>query len=425
MREGVAAAHGFAVGVGMRLDLSHYLPKFAIDAPIRSHHRWPRRTVFAWIAGLGLAGLTILLALPALVSTHYRAAGEAMLAGDAASAAAEFQQSLRWSPNNPDLHRALARAYLSLSQPQQAIDALERAYRLRPESLLIRQELAQAYEAGGQVERADGLWAALGLSGNAMLAQGEQARRLKSYADAITWYQRAARAMPDAVEPLYYAGRAYRDARQLDQALQVLRQASAVASGNRDVWYELGQTHAARAEWQQALAAYERGLEVQGGQVGRSSLYYQIGYLRQTAVALRDIDAAENAYEQALALDDFQIEPHLKADTYYQKGMIEAARSHWAKATEEYQRALALNPRHYIGHVALADALLHMDQHEAAKTLLLQAIRLTPTRKEAYRSLGNLYRDIGDYAGAREMYSQILAIDAQDAAARKALEALP
>ena len=34
MREGMAA-RGFAVGVGMRLDLSHYLPKFAIEVPIR------------------------------------------------------------------------------------------------------------------------------------------------------------------------------------------------------------------------------------------------------------------------------------------------------------------------------------------------------------------------------------------------------
>jgi Tetratricopeptide repeat/Ca-dependent carbohydrate-binding module xylan-binding len=197
MRDGVAVARGFAVGVGMRLDLSHYLPKSAIDAPIHSLHRWPRRTTIAWAVGLGLAGLAVLAALlPVLIAARYVAAGEAALdgaAGDATRAADSFQQALLWSPNDPEIHRALAEAYLRLEQPQKAIDTLEQAFRLQPESLLIRQELAAAYEAGGQLQRADGLWAALGMTPNDMLQNGDNAFGQRDFATAHAWYARATR----------------------------------------------------------------------------------------------------------------------------------------------------------------------------------------------------------------------------------------
>jgi tetratricopeptide (TPR) repeat protein len=194
MREGVVAARGLAVGVGMRLDLSHYLPKFAINVPIRSPNRWPRRTTLAWITVVSLAGLAAIVALlPMLISARYRAAGEAALASDAARAAIAFRQALRWSPNSPEIHRALAHSYLQLNQPQEAIDMLEQAYRLRPESLLIGQELAQAYEAGGQIERADGMWAALGLTPEHSFVIGDGLFDQHRYLEAHTWYERAVR----------------------------------------------------------------------------------------------------------------------------------------------------------------------------------------------------------------------------------------
>src|SRR5262245_18388078 len=125
----------------MRPELSHYLPRVVIDAPISSLHRRLPRISIAWMIGLALVGLAALVALlPGLLAARYLACGESLLPGDAPRAAASFQQALHWSPNDPDIYRALARSYLQLNQPLQAIDALEHAYRLRPESLLIRQE---------------------------------------------------------------------------------------------------------------------------------------------------------------------------------------------------------------------------------------------------------------------------------------------
>jgi hypothetical protein len=141
MREGVAAARGFAVGVGMRLDLAHYLPKSAIDAPIHSPHQRPRRTTIAWVAGLGFAGLAALAALlPALMHARYRAVRA-------------FRNALRWSADDPAMYRTRTQSYLQLGPPPQATDAPEQSYRLRLQSLLIRRALAEAYDASGQIQR--------------------------------------------------------------------------------------------------------------------------------------------------------------------------------------------------------------------------------------------------------------------------------
>src|SRR5262245_51925769 len=120
MREGVAVARGFAVGVGMRPHLSHYLPKSAIDAPIRLLHRWPQRPTVVWMAGHSFAG-------PAEIAAGYGA-----LASELAGVAAHSHQALRWSLDDPLIYRAPLRSYL---QPDPAQAPIEHTYRPRSDNL--------------------------------------------------------------------------------------------------------------------------------------------------------------------------------------------------------------------------------------------------------------------------------------------------
>jgi tetratricopeptide (TPR) repeat protein len=409
----------------MRLDLSHYLPKFAIDVPIRSPHRWPRRTTLAWIAGVGLASLAAIVALlPTLMSARYRAAGEAALASDAASATIAFQQALRWFPNNPEIHRALAQSYLRLNQPQEAIDMLEQAYRLQPASLLIRQELAQAYEASGQLERADGMWAALGLSAPSLLQLGEQARAKKQIHEALLWYERARRVAPDAGDSHYFAGLAYRDTKQFDLAIQQWLKASQLSPNNRDIWYELGQAYSARKEWGLALHAYKQGLKGDLGRIGPSALYYQLGYLLQHEIEPHDLVGAWEFYQQAITLNDFANQGALLADAYYQRGNLLTAQQRWDAASQEYRLAIQIRPKHYWAHITLADALWHLGQRDAAYETAYAAITLAPDAKYAYRLVGNFYRFEGKVEDAREMFTKVITLDPRDQAARDVLETL-
>lgn len=104
----------------MRPHLSHYLPKFAIDAPIRLLHRWPQRTTVVWIAGHSFAG-------PAKVAAGYGA-----LASEPAGVAGGSHQALRWSLDDPTTSHVSRRPYLQLD-PAQA--STKHIYRLQPNSL--------------------------------------------------------------------------------------------------------------------------------------------------------------------------------------------------------------------------------------------------------------------------------------------------
>jgi tetratricopeptide (TPR) repeat protein len=367
---------------------------------------------------------------PSLIGAAYLAAGSRALAtggqnrAQVVRAVVALDRARAWSPGDPAIYRALAQAYGRLGQAQDAVTALEQAYRLQPGSLLIQQELAQAYEATAQAKRADGIWRSLGLSAPALLALGEQARLAKHYSEALTWYERAGRASPRLIEPLYYAGRAYRDWQRLDESLRVLQKASALAPDNRDVWYEIGQTYAARQEARAALEAFRHGLDAHEGQAGRSNLLFRIGYAQQYTFAPSDLAAAGAAYAQALALDDYPIDAWQKAETYHQSGVLLALQKRWQEAIREYEQALAINPRHYQAQLSLAQALWQVGQRDAAFAQARQAEALDPTQKHAYRILGDFYAAEQKVAEASAMYTRVLEIDPHDVRARQGLEAL-
>ena len=101
-----------------------------------------------------------------------------------------LQQARTWSPASPSVYRSLAQAHLLLDRPEQAVAALEDAYRLQPDSLLIQQELAQAYEAYGEDEVAGDIWDSLGLTAARMANLGDQWFSVGKYDTAGEWYRR-------------------------------------------------------------------------------------------------------------------------------------------------------------------------------------------------------------------------------------------
>jgi len=411
----------------MKLDLVDYFLTNTAARSVTQRILWRHRSSLASWAGTFLMILLLLVMLhPLLISHWYITSGARLLDanGDIAEAARLFERARDWSSADPEIDRALARVYLRLGQPQRAVEVLERAFRLRSESLLIREELATAYAASGQAERAIAIWADLGVKAGDMLVRGDQAREAKRYAEALAWYQLAQQGSPDIVKPLIEVGKTYREAQQLDQSLDMLRRAVTLAPANHDGWYELGVTYAARKEWQQALEAFQAGLHAGEGEIALGNLYYQVGYIQQYALSPPELEKAWASYEQALLSGDQQ-QSQLRANILYQRGVLLAWREQWREAAEQYRQALTQNPSHYIARVALSRALWHLDQRDAAMQLVQDAIERSPARKEAYYQLGIFYQAEGDTPSARRMYERVLEIDPRDQAVQKALEALP
>ncbi len=122
-----------------------------------------------WLGGLslvmlGLIGLWLGLQ-PALTFSRASAALEAAMEpgsdrGTLAERVQQMEQLALQLPQEPLLWRRLARGYLLLGRPDEAMRALETAYRLAPASLLIQQEIVAL---GRLINEQDAtLWQGLG-----------------------------------------------------------------------------------------------------------------------------------------------------------------------------------------------------------------------------------------------------------------------
>ncbi len=369
----------------MKLDLAGYLSKQAIDAPSAPlFSRWRRRPRIGVLGTLLTLLVSLVMIMPSLISAAYLAAGAHALADSAApaehertaQAAAYLKQALAWSPSNPDIYRSLAQSYLRLNQPQEAIDALERAYRLRPESLLIQQELAQAYEVGGQTRRADALWAALGASAPEFLALGEQARVAGRATEALAWYDRAARAQPDL---------------------------------RGSVWYFRALALSNQGEKMQAFDALWRATDAD---VGWSTPQVRFQAWRLWGTWLYDRQRfveAKTALQKAIEIYpvDDRLRPAL-SDAYRFLGLAEWNMSRQNEAVQSLEKAVELNVESPWAHISYGTVLYLHDSRQTptAEAEFAAALKLRPGDPEVWRQLVSFWRRAGEMQRAEALCRQ-------------------
>lgn len=107
----------------------------------------------------GLVGITLLgllwLSGPYLVSAYYLDRGAVLVAeGNSQTAISYLKTALRFDPDNDQVYRRLARAYLQLDKPEQALEAAQQALSLSPDNPLLQLELGDVYDYLGDVEQA-------------------------------------------------------------------------------------------------------------------------------------------------------------------------------------------------------------------------------------------------------------------------------
>jgi tetratricopeptide (TPR) repeat protein len=141
----------------------------------------------------------VLLARPLLVAAFLsygsHTLDQARAAHDRAAmlarAAAALERASAIAGGNSLALRRLAEVYTLTGHTAAAIDALERALQHQPDSLLIKQELARAYEAAGREADAIVVWTALGLETNKYVDVARAHFREGDLADSLEWYARA------------------------------------------------------------------------------------------------------------------------------------------------------------------------------------------------------------------------------------------
>lgn len=131
-------------------------------------------------------------------------------------------------------------------------------------------------------------------------------------------------------------------------------------------------------------------------------LHYELG---RCYLALRQADAAEQAFKQALrcAPDHPQI--------LMQLGNVASQQGRETEAAEYFRQSLKQDTKQADVHFNLANSLRKLGEHAAAIQHYLMSLRLAPNDAECHNNLGNAYREQGQLDLAVASYAQAMKLD--------------
>ncbi len=105
-----------------------------------------------------------------------------------------------------------------------------------------------------------------------------------------------------------------------------------------------------------------------------------------------------------------KIDPSL---VHFSLGRAYEKKKMYTEATEEYNRALSLNPNYAEAHVNLGVIFKERGQIDLAIKEYREAIRLDPSLPESYNNLGNIYASTGNYEEAETQFKGALSVDSR------------
>lgn len=245
---------------------------------------------------------------------------------DTTGAMSALRQAIAEDPKAPDAQVALAEMYSEQNKHAEAVEALQKARVLNPESLAVLRHLV--VEATRASDRKAALDAAsvladkspnnpddLYLAGAAMLEQNVQG--------ASTVLEKYVSLRPDNAKAWMGLGIAYVQQEHYAQARKPLERAIELDSSLAEAEYELGIVAKNEAKADEAIRHLQRAVELQPSHVGAlrtlGNLYLQSGELEKAG------DSLERA--EALAPNNSQTEYDLGL-VYNKLGKAELARQH-------------------------------------------------------------------------------------------------
>ena len=294
----------------------------------------------------------------------------ALLKGDLPRARELFQGLLRGAPDNLLLLQSAAMVELQLKAPGQAEVLLSKALQIAPGAVAARRLLAQCYLALGQPARAlatlEPLTGRDTRDGQA-LALAAQAQLLSDQpAAAAALFDRAAKLEPDDPQIRTAAALSQLARGKGEQALADL-QAVAAADNGPTADLALVATHLQRQAYGAALAAVDALEFKQPGQAMPAHLRGQV------QLARRDLAAARQAFEQAVARDGRYF-PSVAA-----LARLDVAAGQPDAAQARFKALIQLDPKNGAARQALASLAGRSGaSREAVSALLEEAVKASP-----------------------------------------------
>jgi tetratricopeptide (TPR) repeat protein len=332
-------------------------------------------------------------------------------AGRLTQAAALYQKILSQEKDNAVAMHLLGVLHHQQGDQAKAIELIGRAVALRPNVPAFHANLAEAYRATGQLERAAGCCrAALGLWPDypeALCNLGLALQGLGKKAEAVTQFRRALELRPEFATAHNNLGIVLRELGQFDEALEHFRRAVELEPMFAPARTNLGQMLLDRGQAEEALPHCEEAVRLQPNM---AALHHNLGNALR---AMERYVEARSSYLEALRLepDLAPAQAHLGL-TLLRDGQINDALP-WLK------RAVELDPANANFEEFLAELYVEREDPGEAIPHFERALSLSEDERPGiHLSLGWALQDEGRHAEAREHYETALRIQPDSAAAQ-------
>ena len=313
-----------------------------------------------------------------------------------------LQGVLKDNPQFPGAHYFLGIAYLQKHQLHQARAAISDAIQFNPQFGEARTALAQIYLEEGSVDLAlEQAHLALQLNprnAQAAIISGTALLRKKDLAKSRKVFETVAQVLP--AEPIgpYYLGLVASAEKNAGKALAYFEEALTRKPTAIDPLLQIVAMKDGQGKLQEARERVIRQLDL----APKSPLLHNL--LGQLWLMAKDSAQAEQAFRSAIDLDSSFISPYLNlAQSFYQTGKVD-------QAITEYEVVLAKNPSAIEAMMMLGIIQESKKEHDKAKALYEQILKLNPHFAPAANNLawilvdhdGNLDVALGYAQTARE-----------------------
>lgn len=173
-----------------------------------------------------------------------------------------------------------------------------------------------------------------------------------------------------------------------------------------DAWYYLGRTKYSENRFQEAIAAYQKCLEL------RPSYVLAANGLGLSYAGLNRNTEAISWIQKAIFWQDSA--PQKTAEPYIDLGDLFNQQARFEEALPNLRKAVAIDPANIRAHEKLAKSYMGINRLPEAQHELATAISLDPNQSSFHYLLGQVYRKLGQLDKAKEELATFQALKAKE-----------
>lgn len=229
---------------------------------------------------------------------------------------------------------------------------------------------------------------------------------------ATATFQQVIATKPEDADAYYNLGTLSLHRKDYEAARQYLQQTLKLRPDYPEAWNNLGMLAAQSGQAEEALNDFQRSLALRPDY---AIALLNLGNLYRSE---KMFGKAEESLKRAVQLDPGNPEAN------YSLGMLFAQQGQMQSASDYLQKALAIRPDYPEAINNLGVLFVRQDEYEKAESQFLAGIRVAPEFDQSYLNLARLYLIRNEKGEARKVLLDLLQLQPQNAAAKRALEML-